>query len=297
MSNNPRYPIILAHGIARFDVLREVFLGLLPQPPLGDGLHYFKGIKSDLESNGFEVHHSSVSFAAGVKQRSVELRADINAILAGTAKAGHSHEKIHIIAHSMGGLDARRMIVDSEEMAGKVASLTTIGTPHLGATLADLVIRNGGHLLIHGLRPFIHLEGFADLTTDVCGAFNRKALDREAKNGVVYRTYASAEERDLVFLPLQASWLIINHHEGENDGLVSVKSQQWEKELVAQDGKTKPVTQSPFPIPADHLNEVGWWDPQESNPVAVLRSGRLQAQEYERKIKDAYLIIAKEAVG
>ena len=42
---------------------------------------------------------------------------------------------MHLIAHSMGGLDARHMIV-REGMAERVASLTTVGTPHNGTPVA-----------------------------------------------------------------------------------------------------------------------------------------------------------------
>lgn len=51
------------------------------------------------------------------------------------------------------------MIVD-QGMAHRVASLTTIGAPHLGTTLADQVMDHGGFLLMEGLRPVINLDGF-----------------------------------------------------------------------------------------------------------------------------------------
>jgi len=46
--------------------------------------------------------------------------------------------RVHLLAHSMGGLDARWVIVQ-DGMADKIASLTTIATPHRGTTLGDLV--------------------------------------------------------------------------------------------------------------------------------------------------------------
>ena len=120
-----------------------------------------------------------------------------------------------------------------------------------------------------------------------------RAKNSEASNAVVYRTYASSEERDLVFLPLQPSWFLISHREGENDGLVSVKSQQWDERLIGSDGGQKTIEQFRFPIPADHLNEVGWWDLQETNPVLGLLNIEKQKEEYENKIKNIYLQIAK----
>ncbi|HEX3127969.1 MAG TPA: alpha/beta fold hydrolase [Thermoanaerobaculia bacterium] len=290
MPNN-RFPIALAHGIARFDILREILVKQsgVPEIEFGDTLHYFKGIKSHLERNGFEVHHTSVDFSGSVNRRAQQLSDQVKQIL-----SGRSVDKVHIIAHSMGGLDARHMIVDIEGMEDKVASVTTIGTPHLGTSFADFGIKDGGALFIKGVESVIDLGGFKDLTTEACGAFNLRAKDREARNRVVYRTYASSERRDLVFLPLQPSWEIIKQHEGENDGLVSVKSQRWVSKLVAGNGPPKVVEQLAFPVAADHLNEVGWWDLQETNPILAFLKGRKLAEEFEGRIKQAYLEIARK---
>jgi triacylglycerol lipase len=288
MSENNRFPIVLAHGIARFDILRELFRNKLHLSETDDRLHYFKGIKSHLEANGFEVHHTNVDFAGSVDLRATQLSKQLNKILEGGDAA-----KVNIIAHSMGGLDARHMIVDIDGMADKVASLTTIGTAHLGTSFADFALGSGGKLVISGLRPIINLEGFGDLTTEACESFNARARDNEAGNPVVYQTYASAEEHNRVFLPLQPSWFIVKHFEGENDGLVSVKSQQWESELRGADGRKKAIAHFPFPIPADHLNEVGWWDPQWTNPVSNLLGAGKQEEQNEYKIRDIYLDIAR----
>jgi triacylglycerol lipase len=291
MKSKTSLPIVLAHGIARFDILREILMrkSSIPESEFGDDLHYFKGIKSYLEKNGFDVHHTNVDFAGSVNLRARQLSNQINNILSGRAA-----DKVHIIAHSMGGLDARHMIVDIEGMAEKVASLTTIGTPHRGTSFADFGISHGGDLLIKGIETLINLSGFRDLTTKACNAFNERAKVKEADNEVVYRTYASAEERDMVFLPLQLSWSVINKLEGENDGLVSVTSQQWESDLVRSDGSRKKIERIRFPLPADHLNEVGWWDIEEINPILGLLKTKKRIADYEREIKSIYLEIAEE---
>lgn len=288
--SDKRYPVVLAHGIARFDIFRErrARANRAPEGECLDGRHYFKGIKSRLEAEGFEVHHTSVDFAGPVGLRSRELSEQINRVL-----EGRGGDKVHIIAHSMGGLDARRMIVEVEGMAEKVASLTTVGTPHLGTTFADFGVSLSGKLIIDGLRPVINLEGFRDLTTRACDDFNRRARDREANNPVVYRTCASAEERDRVFLPLQPSWFIINRNEGDNDGLVSLKSQRWTRELVGNNGRRKKVEQLSFPVPADHLNEVGWWDHQEMQTLSDVFHAKERREEYEGKVRDFYVQLAR----
>ena len=59
-------PIVLAHGIARFDVLLELVKTKLKLPgtEFGERFHYFKGIKPHLESHGFTVFHPNQDFAA-----------------------------------------------------------------------------------------------------------------------------------------------------------------------------------------------------------------------------------------
>lgn len=285
-------PIVLAHGIARFDILLEIQREKfnMPENPLDDEFQYFKNIKTHLESHGFEpVFHTNQDFAGSVDFRAEQLGNKITKILSQTEA-----DKVHIIAHSMGGLDVRRMIIDFG-MADKVASLTTIGTPHLGTVLADHIISKGGIFFIEILRKVVKLDldGFKDLTITACEEFNRRAEEQEAANDVFYQTYSSFEDLNQVFMPLVASWLYIRNIEGRNDGLVPVSSQQWKKELIASDGRRKTVIQKKFPLPADHLNQVGWWDLEEAvNPVFA---GSLIKQkiEYENKIKDVYVEIAR----
>ena len=46
-------------------------------------------------------------------------------------------QKVHLLAHSQGGIDARVLLTDLD-YADRVASLTTISTPHRGTRIADL---------------------------------------------------------------------------------------------------------------------------------------------------------------
>lgn len=290
MNGNQKLPIILAHGIARFDILAEILRTKLklPEDHLTEKFQYFKGIKPHLEAAGFTVSHPNQDFAGHVEFRAEQLRNRVDEVLASTGAA-----KVHIIAHSMGGLDARHMIVNKEGMADKVASLTTIGTPHLGTVLADEIVNHGGVLLTEVLRPVINVDGLEDLTTSACEQFNTDAEHREATNPVLYQAFAASENRNMVFAPLVAAWMLIRDHEGRNDGLVSFKSQQWKPELIANDGRRKTVAQREFPLPADHLNQVAWWDPQEIvNPLGLLTLVK-DARKYEHRIRDVYLEIAR----
>ncbi len=296
MSNYRNYPLILAHGITRPDYLVDFVarkLNLRDYSQVYDHLHYFKGIASYLKQHGFEVYHTSVSFAAGVEKRAQDLTREIQRILTTTGR-----EKVHIIGHSMGGLDARHMIVN-HGMAEKVASVTTLGTPHLGASVADWFIENGRwHKIFSALGRVINLEGFKDLTTAACRAFNDKARDAEAANGVVYQVYSSSHRREFTFLPFQKSWQVTYDHEGDNDGLVSVQSQKWEADLRAKSGARKVIHQHDFPVSADHVNQMGW----------VHRTGLFKTNSwnwqiwkekraYELAVKNVYLEIAREVTA
>ena len=281
------FPIVLVHGIARFDILAVIIRDKLNLPDDGHK-DYFKGIRNHLEENGFTVSAPNLDFSGSIDLRAEELSKHVNEVLQRTG-----NQKVHIIAHSMGGLDARHMIVD-KGMADRVATLTTIGTPHLGTPVADRIAQPGGAALVQALDRVVDVDGFADLTTAACEQFNRRAEDAEAKNAVVYQTYAASENWPDVFAPLVLSWLIIHEQEGKNDGLVSVRSQQWARELIANDGTRNPIVQRGFPFPADHLNEIGWWDLEETiiplfSGVSIVK----QALNYEQRVRDLYLQIAQ----
>lgn len=284
------FPIVLVHGIARFDILavrvREKFN--LPDNGHGGQFEYFKGIKRHLEDNGFKVSAPNLAFAGPIDSRAVGLSNHVSEVLRETQS-----QKVNIIAHSMGGLDARHMIVD-KGMADRVATLTTIGTPHHGTSVADHFAQPVGAALVHELDQAIDVDGLANLRTAACAEFNQRAEDAEARNAVVYQTYAASESIPHVFLPLFFSWDHIRRHEGDNDGLVSVRSQQWTGELVAIDGTRKSIVQRTFPFRADHLNEIGWWDAEEAitsffSGVSLVK----QALKYEQRVRDLYLQIAQ----
>ena len=312
MASKKTYPIALATGIARFDFLadaldrdsRKIFGSVFDNimkffkdngvKVVTDGLHYFRGIKSFLDDDGFDTHHTRVGFASSLVERSADLKAQVTDILKTTGAA-----KVHIIGHSMGGLDARAMIARLG-MADKVASLTTIGTPHNGTSFADHKLERGGNELVDKVSNAIDFRGFKDLTRPACKKFNEEVRDAEAANAVFYQTYTASEGRDATFLFLQPSWDIINKEEGENDGLVPVTSQIWTAELVSSDGKSrKKVVQKWFAdssgkaVPADHLNEVGWWDLNELHDVKIMKESGSR-DKYEKKVKEIYRDIARD---
>ena len=126
------YPIVLAHGVCRFDILWNESLNAdNNDDPRVDRLNYFRGIRTMLKDKGYLVYHSKVGWAADVDKRGADLKENILKIL---RQAGA--EKVNIIAHSMGGLDSRHMMFNDRsdgKIHERIASLTTISTPHSGS--------------------------------------------------------------------------------------------------------------------------------------------------------------------
>ena len=249
------YPIVLAHGVCRFDALLNDALDLdNNDDPELDNLHYFKGIRTMLKQKGYIVYHSNVAWAAGVEKRADDLKENLLKILKETQA-----EKINIIAHSMGGLDARHMMFNDRsdgEIHQRVASLTTISTPHEGSPFADWGLDN--LTLLHSLiqKLGVDLSALKDLRTDTCKTFNEhqdvKEFEMACKDTIKFRTYAGKQDFWGIFSGLKIPFEIIRKTEGENDGMVSVRSARWRDEYFKG---TLDKT--------DHLNEMGWWAPDQ----------------------------------
>jgi len=112
-----KYPIVLAHGAAGFDELFGV-------------LEYWYGIPGKLEDGGATVFVTEVSQLNSTEVRGEQLIDQIEYITAITGKP-----KVNLIGHSHGGLDVRYVASTRPDL---VASVTSVGSPHKGADLADL---------------------------------------------------------------------------------------------------------------------------------------------------------------
>ena len=261
------FPIILAHGISPFDRVINPFL--FGRNRENDRFNYFRNIRSTLIKDGFNVFHSRVSWAAELDRRAQDLRDEILRITDYFSK----WPRVHIIAHSMAGLDSRWMIY-KYRMEDHIISLTTIGTPHLGSSYADRMIRRFGWLIHAAGFLGLNLRGYRDLTRKACREFNRRTEDFEKKNGVLYQTITGVQPIEQVFFFLRPSFKIIWNEEGENDGLVSLKSAMWKKDYFLKK------------IEADHYNQIGWWNRGKAK-VGIDR------ETFENQIKKLYLEIAR----
>lgn len=112
------YPIILVHGFSGWTDVGDV--------------GYFYRVVDDLTAAGADVTAPALPPYDSSSDRAAVLARVVDDVLARTHKA-----KVHLIAHSQGGLDSRALITDYG-YADRVASLTTISTPHRGTSVANL---------------------------------------------------------------------------------------------------------------------------------------------------------------
>lgn len=121
MSNecNTRYPIVLIHGLGFRDRKHLNYWGRIPSTLQSCGAAIYYGNQ--------DSHGSVENNAAQIKQCIMEILEEIHC------------EKVNLIAHSKGGLDARYLI-SALGMEDCVASLTTISTPHHGSKSVDLLL-------------------------------------------------------------------------------------------------------------------------------------------------------------
>ena len=211
-----KYPVVLVHGIVAHDRWKIVnFWGRIPKK---------------LKENGIAVFYGNTDAWGDFKSNAKILKTTIEHVLRET-KA----EKVNIIAHSKGGIDSRYCIW-KYKLGDRVASLTTLSTPHHGAEIADLIFKQK---IVHSPLMKKTLDAFAklygdihpnlynvnrQLTTKRMKAFNAKVhMDDRVYCQSLYTTMRHAMD-DFMFC---YSHLYIKSVCGENDGVVSARSATW----------------------------------------------------------------------
>ncbi|WP_144778941.1 lipase family alpha/beta hydrolase [Marinobacter maritimus] len=115
-----RYPVVLVHGMFGFDSII--------------GVDYWYGIAEDLRKNGADVYTTQVPALDSTIARGEALLPQIEAIAA-------VHGKVNLIGHSHGGPTARYVSTIRPDL---VASVTSVGSPHTGSPVADLIYNSPG---------------------------------------------------------------------------------------------------------------------------------------------------------
>ena len=243
-----RYPILFFHGLAGFDSLLNV-------------MDYFDGVDEMLAEQGYQAEFPSVSAFDTIDNRALGWQEQMNDLVeAGVAR------RFNIIAHSQGGLDARYLasVLGEHE---KIASITTVSTPHHGTVVSDVytglievsfwdgaiideIVSIGS--LLFGVEGENFSEQLEQMTTTNLVEFNENVPDID---GVAYYSWAGKSCRyfqfecqaeldgEVVTSYFATTHWYVEEYQGYNDGLIAVESAIWGEYLGV--------------LPADHIDQMG----------------------------------------
>jgi len=215
MAEKLKYPILLVHGMGFRD---NKYIG------------YWGRIPNALKKNGCNIYLGQQDSNADIETNGAHLAERINQIIQETGA-----EKVNIIAHSKGGLDSR-FAISSLNMGDKVASLTTIATPHHGSKTIDLLTKFPRFLitfvcfltdcwfrLLGDKKPNTY-KTICAFTTDAASKFN---MQNPNHPDVFYQSYAFVMKKPTSDMLMWLPNLVVKRIEGENDGLLTPSAVQW----------------------------------------------------------------------
>ena len=210
---NLKYPVILVHGVGAKD--NKLFWGRIPEK---------------LKNAGVNVFFGNTDSWSGIESNALALKKSVDSVLEECEA-----EKVNLIAHSKGGIDSR-FLISTLGYAPKIASLTSIATPHLGSEIVDFIFD----------RKYIHTELVQKIASSLAKLYGDKSpephkiledlrtenmikfnLQNSDANSVYYSSYQSLMHNELDDLSFALTYNLIKKVSGENDGVVSLKSSVW----------------------------------------------------------------------
>lgn len=215
-----RYPFLMIHGI-----------GFRDDSPF---YNYWGRIPRALEARGAQIFYGGQDAWGTIESNAAAITETLRRLI-----AEKGIDKVNIIAHSKGGLEARYLISEPG-LAEHVASLTTVSTPHHGMKSVDFIcgfpsplLRAVGffvnlHFRVLGDSQPDFFDALAELKTGTCADFNLKHPDSP---GILYQSYSARLKNvfsDIIFF---FTFPAIYHFDGPNDGMVSTASARWGRHL------------------------------------------------------------------
>jgi triacylglycerol lipase len=220
------YPVIICHGFLGY---RNMLLWSM-----------FGGADDALHKSGIPALRTIAHPTASIETRANEINNQI-------MEAYGEDQPVHIIAHSMGGLDARYIASPAGLNQGhRICSITTLSTPHHGSNLANTIPFVMRYAFMAGawvIKIFLvpgeskdlfskvadnDWEGYLQLSsTYLQYQFNSKIIDHP---NVKYVSYGAAIN------PFNQTWTgkcrkfvssTILKNDGINDGMVGIESAAW----------------------------------------------------------------------
>lgn len=235
MKRPPIYPVVMCHGL--FGTERY------GAGPIHAG-DYYRGILKAVKEAGVEAYAPRVHPLAGVYRRTWKL--------ADRIRHKYGDSPIHLIGHSMGGLDARLLATDPA-WSKRILSITTIGTPHLGTPLADIAAKRLS-LLYTGLEKFgVTVDGLLQVTRKHTA---KLTADWNEPCRAACWSIAGDPDHANMFFGLRPTHALLNRWEGPSDGLVPKDSAEgWGEPLPAW--------------PHDHFRQINWMTPPWVHPHVI----------------------------
>ena len=221
-----RYPIILIHGYAGVDE----YFGVL---------EYFYRVPDLLRARGYDVHVPSLSPIAWSEDRADQLSRYLDGVQEATGA-----RRFNLIGHSQGGLDSRILISGLGEHE-RVASLTTIATPHQGIPIE--------------LPSFFSIQ---DFSPEHLSQFNERYPDHPSVRYFSWsaRTCALLElsclrdqDNEIVTPFLLPTYTLLSRF-GASDGLIPTESMIYGEHLGE--------------LNADHFDQIGQIADRDRGPFA-----------------------------
>ena len=243
-----RYPVVFVHGMAGTDA----YLG---------GYPYWYDVMPGLTDDGYLAFMPAVDALAPP-----ETRAQQWSVILDGLQADGMGRRFNLLGHSQGGVDARYLATTMGE-GGRIATITTLATPHYGSGLADVangvievsptisaLIEEGVSALTTaiGLGEAQLLDATSSITRPAMEAFNEVTPDHPdvayfswtARTcGLVEFICQNSMSGEVVAPYLIATYRALQLLDGDNDGIVPTASGIWGEHLGT--------------IGADHFDEVG----------------------------------------
>lgn len=259
-----KYPILLVHGMGFRDDRKIGYWGRIPDV---------------LKNNGYIVSTSGQDSNGSVKSNALQISESLDEVL-----IANNADKVNIIAHSKGGLEAR-YLASTLGYADKIASITTLSTPHNGSEAVDFFMKIPAPIIKAGCKIIdLWFKILGDKTPDTYGAicslrtndariFNEQNPDIDT---IFYQSYAFVMKNARSDIFMWFTNRVVNFFEGENDGLLSPKSVKWTN--------FKGVIRNSYNRGISHCDEVD------------MRRRRLSAKSDENisDITDLYLQISRD---
>lgn len=209
------YPILLVHGMGFRDDGKIGYWGRIPKA---------------LEDAGYKVCYGRQDSSASIEVNARQLADSLEEIL-----KSMNVDKVNIIAHSKGGLEAR-YLASTLGYGDRIVSISTLSTPHNGSKTVDRLMKFPGGLIRVGCKAadwWFRLLGDQNPDTyNAISAFKTESAERfnrENPNveGIYYQSYAFVMKHVWSDMLMWFPSLVVHHYEGENDGLLTPDNARW----------------------------------------------------------------------